>query len=156
LHWLITSVLRTSTGERLVREFRGRIFRHLQSLSIRYHDSRGSSDSLYRLQYDAMAIQYIAIDCVIPFATAFLTVAGMIVVTFQLDLELAAVALAATPVLAGITAGFRGLLRRRSKHVKDLETRSMSVFQEVLGAIRVVKAFTREDQETGRYARRSD
>ena len=156
LHWLIASVLRTSTGDRLVREFRGRIFRHLQSLSIRYHDSRGSSDSLYRLQYDAMAIQYIAIDGVIPFATALLTVVGMIVITFRLDVELAAVALAATPALIGVTVGFRGLLRRGSNHVKDLETSSMSVLQEVLGAIRVVKAFTREDQETGRYARRSD
>jgi ATP-binding cassette subfamily B protein len=156
LHWVVTSVLRTYTGDRLVREFRGRLFRHLQRLSIRYHDSRGSSDSLYRLQYDAMALQYISIDCAIPFVTSLLTVVGMIVITFRLDFQLAAVALTATPLLMAITIGFRGRLRRHSKQVKDLETGSMSVLQEVLGAIRVVKAFTREDSETGRYNKRSN
>ena len=53
-------------GERLVLDFRAACSAHVQRLSLSYHDARGTSDSTYRIQYDAPAIQYIVIDGVIP------------------------------------------------------------------------------------------
>src|SRR6266498_1157957 len=75
LQELATSLLRTYAGERLVLGFRAQLFRHLQRLSLTYSDSKGTSDSSYRIQYDAPAIQFIAIDGVIPFFSAGLTIA---------------------------------------------------------------------------------
>src|SRR5919198_1770592 len=49
------SLLRTYTGEKLVLSFRAKLFRHVQRLSIAYHDARGTADSLYRIQTDALA-----------------------------------------------------------------------------------------------------
>src|SRR5262249_38280481 len=49
--WLLGSY----TGERLLLEFRAKLFRHLQRLSLAYHDRQGTTDSLYRIQYDAPA-----------------------------------------------------------------------------------------------------
>src|SRR5690348_14398274 len=45
-------VLTTYTGEKLLLQFRSRLFRHAERLSLAYHDSRGTADSTYRIQYD--------------------------------------------------------------------------------------------------------
>jgi ATP-binding cassette, subfamily B, bacterial len=63
---LAFAVLRSYTGEKLVLAFRAKLFRHSQGLSLTYHDTAGTADSTYRIQYDAPAIQWIAIDAFIP------------------------------------------------------------------------------------------
>jgi len=155
LQELASSLLRTYTGEKLVLGFRTQLFRHVQRLSLSYSDSKGTSDSTYRIQYDAPAIQSIAIDGVIPFISAGFTIAAMIYVTARIDWQLALVALTVSPVLFLITRVYRRRLRRRSREVKKLESSALSVVQEVLAAIRVVKAFGQEDREQERFARRS-
>src|SRR6266566_7101349 len=59
-------LLQLYTGEKLALDFRGRLLGHLQRLSILYHDRQGLADSLYRIQVDATAIQYLLIQGVIP------------------------------------------------------------------------------------------
>src|SRR5262249_53165100 len=95
----LTCMLPAYTGERLVLEFRAALFGHVQRLSLAYHDTRGTADSIYRVQYDAPAIQWIAAYGISPFLTAGMTLVGMIVVTARLDAALALVALAVLPVL---------------------------------------------------------
>jgi ATP-binding cassette subfamily B protein len=72
LQGLASSLLQAYTGEKLDLDFRAQLFRHVQRLSLSYHDAQGTADSTYRIQYDASAIWYIAIDGVIPFVTASL------------------------------------------------------------------------------------
>jgi ATP-binding cassette, subfamily B, bacterial len=155
LQELASLLLRTYTGEKLVLDFRAQLFRHLQRLSLLYADLKGTSDSMYRIQYDAPAIQFIVIDGVIPFITAGITIAGMIYVTAQIDWQLALVALGVSPVLFQLTQAYRRRLRKRSREVKKLESSALSVVQEVLAAIHVVKAFGQEDREQERFTRRS-
>ena len=155
LQELASSLLRTYTGELLVLDFRTQLFRHIQRLSLTYADTKGTSDSTYRIQYDAPAIQYIAIDGVIPFIAAGFTIAGMIAVTARIDWQLALVALAIAPVLFLVTQVYRRRLRQRSREVKKLESSALAIVQEVLAALRVVKAFGQEDREQERFFRRS-
>src|SRR4029450_834063 len=63
-------ILRTYTGERLQLDLRARLFGRLQRLSLAYHDTRGTADAGYRVQYDALAIRTVAVDALIPFVTA--------------------------------------------------------------------------------------
>src|SRR5437868_14897925 len=51
--------------------------------------------------------------------------------------------------------GCSRLLRVRSERVKELDTTAMSVIQEVLGSIRVIKAFGQERREYERFVRHS-
>ena len=152
LQQLARTLFTTYLAEQLLFRFRAELFRHMQRLSLAYHDMTGSSDSLYRIQYDAMAIQYVTIDGVIPVVVSLSTLVAMVIVTFRLDPALAAVALTVMPVLFVILRYFRPLLREQSKQVKELESSAMSVVQEVLGAVRVVKAFGQEGREQSRFA----
>jgi ATP-binding cassette subfamily B protein len=148
-------VLTTYTGEKLLLRFRSRLFRHSERLSLTYHDSRGTSDSTYRIQYDATAIQGIAVTGLIPFFTAAVTVVGMIYITARIDWQLALVSLAVVPVLFLAMRAYRKRLRAQWHDAKKLESSALSVVQESLEALRVVKSFGREDHARDRFADRS-
>ncbi len=151
LQQLGSSVLSAYTGEKLVLNFRVRLFRHVQRLSLLYHDSKGTTDSVYRIQYDTASIQNIAVDGIFPFITAAITIASMIYVTARIDWQLALVALAVSPVLFLVAWVYRRRLRRRWGDAKRLDSCAMSVVQEVLAALRVVKAFGQENYEQERF-----
>jgi ATP-binding cassette subfamily B protein len=148
-------VLATYTGEKLLLQFRTRLFSHTERLSLAYHDSRGTADSTYRIQYDATAIPNIAVTGLIPFFTATVTIAGMIYVTARIDWQLALVALTIAPILFLTTRVYQKRLRTQWHEAKRLESTALSVVQESLDALRVVKAFGREDHARDRFATRS-
>jgi ATP-binding cassette subfamily B protein len=147
--------LTAAAGERLVLGFRARIFRHLQRLSLSYHDTVGTADSVYRIQSDAPSIRNVVVDGFIPLVGAVLTLGGMLYITVRIDWELALVALAVSPPLLLAARAYRPRLRSESRRVKRLESSALGVVQEVLGALRVVKAFGQEPGEDARFARRA-
>lgn len=153
---LVASVLSTYTGEHMVLSFRARLFRHVQRLSLAYHDSRGTSDSTYRIFYDTPAIQHITVSGIIPFVEAGFTLVSMLYITYRIDGELALVALAISPILFLIAQANRRRLRHRYRSVSRLQSNAFGVVQEVLGALRVVKAFNQEAREEERFRSRAD
>jgi ATP-binding cassette subfamily B protein len=155
LQELATAMLQAETSERLTLGFKTEIFRHAQRLSLAYHDTKGTADSVYRLVQDAPALQYIVVEGLVPFVTAGLTLIAIVWVTARLDWQLALVALAISPVLFLLSRRYRQRLREGAREVKRLESGAMGVVQEVLGNLRVVKAFGQEDRETSRFRARS-
>jgi ATP-binding cassette, subfamily B, bacterial len=152
---LLSTMLRTSTGERLVLHVRSKLFEKAQALPLGYHDRVGTSDSAYRIQDDAKALQYLAVDTLVSLVTAAATFAAMIYVTARISGTLALVALTVSPVLILAARSFRRRLRTQARGVKKLESGALSVVQEVLGGLRVVKAFGQEHREHDRFVRRA-
>ena len=154
LQGLASTLLQAYIGERLVLDFRARLVNQVQRLSVSYHDSRGTADSLYRIQHDVPAIQNL-VDGVIPSVSAAITLAMMITVTVLLDWQLALVALAISPPLFFLSGVYRPRMRSQWRHAKKLESSALAAVQETLGALRLVKAFRQEERETDRFLRRS-
>jgi ATP-binding cassette subfamily B protein len=152
---MATELLQTYAGERLAQDFRSHLFRHVQRLSLSYHDATGTADSTYRIQYDAPAIQRVIVDGLIPLIGSATTVVAMIWVTARINLSLAIVAVSVSPLLFALSRGFGPRLRKDWKEIKKLDSSAMGVVQEVLAAVRVVKAFGREDRELGRFVDQS-
>ena len=147
--------LQTYVGEKLVWDFRAKLLNHVQRLPLSFHDHYGATDSVYRIQHDAPAVQYVVIQGLIPLCTSLFTLVGMIFVTIRIDTSLALVALGITPLLLLLTVAASQQARKQSETIKALDTRAMSVIQEVMGCIRVIKAFAQEDAEHERFVRRS-
>jgi ATP-binding cassette, subfamily B, bacterial len=148
---LTSTWLRAYIGEKLVLRFRARLLEQGQRLSLSYHDTRGTADTVYRIQHDAPALQFITVDGVIPFVSAALTLGAMVAVTAHLDGQLAIVALAIAPVLFLLSRTFRRRLRKQSRGAKRIESATFSVVQEIFSALRVVKAFGQETRERQRF-----
>ncbi|MCI0781326.1 MAG: ABC transporter ATP-binding protein [Chloroflexi bacterium] len=148
---LAAYVLRARAGEGLILEFRSSLFRHVQRLSLLFHDSTGTADSLYRIQYDAPAIREIMITSVISLLSATVMLVVTIVVITRIDWQLALVALVVSPFLFAFARTYNLKMRPQYRYVRGLESGALQVVQEVLSAFRVVKAFGREDQEQERF-----
>src|SRR5216117_3177640 len=155
LQALANKFMQAYVGERVVLAFRTQLVQHAQRISLSYHDSKGSADSLYRINQDAAVIDKIMVEGIIPFVAAAVTLVMMIVVTLRLDWQLALVALGVSPPLFVLSRLYRPRMRKQARQVKKLESSALAVVQETLGALRVVKAFGQEARETERFMHRA-
>ena len=151
LHATLGYAYTVRTGESIILALRARLFGHVQRLSVAFHDSRGVTDTLYRIQYDTPAIQNISIYGVLPVVTALLTLVSMIYVTASLNWHLAIVALTIIPAMVILTQIYRKRVTPWYQDLKALESGAFGVVQEVLSAVRVVKAYGREEIERTRF-----
>jgi ATP-binding cassette subfamily B protein len=149
------ALLSRYTGARLVLNFRGQVFRHVQRLSLSYHEAKGAADSTYRLLNDASCIQDILVDGSVGLLSALVTFAGLLYITARLDLQLALVALSISPFLLLFSMMYRRLLRHEWRQLKSVESSVMSIAYEVLATLRVVKGFAREEHEHERFSGRA-
>ncbi len=152
----ISWVLETITGEKLVLNFRTILFNHIQRLSLAYHDTKGASDSLYRIQWDTMTVRALILNQVPTLVSAFITLLSMIIVMFMINANFAIIALCVLPPLFILTRLSTKLLRKDWYKVKNAESDAISVIHEVLTSLRVVKSFGQEDHEEKRFINRAN
>jgi len=148
---VIQWVLSTLTGEKIVLNMRSILFNHIQRLSLAYHDKKGTSDALYKIQWDTMSVRNLLISNLSPLLSSIITLIAMIIVMFSINRQFAAIAVCVIPPLYFITSVSTKILRRDWDKVKEDESHAMSVIHEVLGSLRVVKAFGQEDGEGERF-----
>lgn len=152
---LTKMVLYTYIGEKLVLRFRAKLFLHMERLSLSYHDRRSSSESVYRLQNDASALSSVILDGLVPFSAAALTVVAILYVTARIDRQLVLIAIGVSLVIMWSTRWWTGRLRDSWHRSKQMDSSAISLVQEVLGSLRVVKAFGGETQEQERFVLQS-
>jgi ATP-binding cassette subfamily B protein len=156
LYTVVIWILNTYTGEKLVRNFRYLLFNHIQRLSLAYHDRKGTADSVYRIQYDTSAIRTLIIGNLSPILNSSITLVGMIIIMFTINWHFALITCFIIPPMVMLTRISTKKLKKDWKKVKEYESNAMSIIQEVLGAIRVVKAFGQEDGESERFMAKAD
>jgi len=144
-------LLKCYTSQRMILDFRALLFGHAQRLSLQYHDKSGSTDTTYRIQYDAPAVRQFTMDGVIPFISNMLMLCGMFSVMFAIDWQLALISLVLCPALLILVKRWSPILRAGWRDVAERESSAMSVIQETIGALRVVKAFGQEKREHDRF-----
>lgn len=140
-----------STGQALVDDLRGRLYAHIQRLSLSFHARAGVGDLLYRVTADTYAIQTLAMNGVFPVVSAALLLSGMVVVMWSLNPTLTGVALAVAPLLL---LGIVLVNRRLDAAASDARVKESAVYQIVqrnLSAMRVVQAFAAEGLEARRF-----
>ncbi len=154
MNGVVTWVFEIFTGERLVRSFKAKLFNHIQCISLAYHDTKGTSDALYRLQTDTGSIRSLMMGNLTALISSFVSLCTMVAVMFTINWRFALISLCVIPLLLLIT---RESTKRQKgwKKVKEDESKAMSVVHEVLSSLRVVKAFGQEDYESQRFINRS-
>lgn len=152
----ITWLLSIFTGEKLVLNLRTLLFNHIQRLSLAYHDRKGSSDSLYHIQWDTMSIRTLLLGQIPGLISSTITLVCMVAVMFLINWQFAVIALSIIPPLIIITKLSTKRLKKDWHKVKNAESNAMSVIHEVLNSLRVVKAFGQEENENERFTNRSN
>ena len=138
-------------GQSMVNDLRGDLYAHLQHLSLAYHGRQRVGDLLYRVTADSFAVQTMIMNGVLPIISAMILLAGMLLVLLPIDPVLTLLALTIVPALFVLIAGFNRKIVDVATEVRDLDSRVYSLVQWGMAAIKVVQAFTKEDEEHRRF-----
>lgn len=140
----------TSVGQWVTHDLRRMLYAHVQRLSLAYHDQNQTGDLISRVTTDIDAVQSFIVSGLLSVLVDVITLVGMIGVMFYVNWQFTLVALAVVPILFGIVYTYTKRVKKASREVRKHEGQLLSVVQEVLGSIRVVKAFARENYEIQR------
>jgi ATP-binding cassette, subfamily B, bacterial len=138
-------------GQSMVNDLRGDLYAHLQRLSLAYHNRQRVGDLLYRITADSFAVQTMIMNGVLPILSALILLGGMLIVLFPMDPFLTLLSLAIVPVLFALIAGFNKKIVDVATEVRDLDSLVYSLVQWGMAAIKVVQAFTKEEEEHRRF-----
>jgi ATP-binding cassette subfamily B protein/subfamily B ATP-binding cassette protein MsbA len=138
-------------GQSMVNDLRGALYNHLQRLSLAFHNRREVGDLLYRVTADTYSIQTLAMNGIFSILTSLVLLVGMAVVMLQLDWLLTAIALAVCPLLFLTISMMSAHINRAATVAHERESAIYSLVQHGMAAIRVVQAFTKEEEEHRRF-----
>src|SRR3954451_2543207 len=138
-------------GQAMVNDLRGDLYAHLQRLSLGYHGRQRVGDLMFRITADSFAVQTMIMNGLLPILSALVLLGGMLIVLFPIDPMLTVLALTIVPVLFLLIALFNRKIVTVATEVRDLESRVYSLVQWGMSAIKVVQAFTKEDEEHRRF-----
>lgn len=140
-------------GLKALLRVRTELYAYLQSLPLRFHDARRSTDSSFRVAYDAQAIQTYFNRGFATILGSALTLVGTFVVMFRMSPLLAFLSLVVVPFLMMAIARFAGRIRRETAALQAQESDVLARANEGLSSIRVVHAFGRESHEVDLFRR---
>ncbi len=147
--------LTTSVGQWVMHGLRRTLYHHIHRLSLAEHDKKRTGDLIGRVTSDIEAIQSFITTALMGILTSVLTLLGIIGVMLYLNWRFTLISLAVAPVLFLAVYFFTGRIKKASRNVRKKQSELVSLVEEVLSSIRVVKAFAREDYEERRFERQS-
>src|SRR6266850_4972844 len=150
INW-ITNYLFVKIGLQALLKLRTDLYAYLQSLSLKYHDARRSSDSSFRVAYDSQSIQTIYNKGFTNIFASVITLIGTFLIMLRLDWQLTMVSLAIVPLVVGAIYLFAHRIRRESTSIQEQESAVLAQAQEGLSSIRMVHAFGREEFEVRQF-----
>ncbi|MBI3791181.1 MAG: ATP-binding cassette domain-containing protein [Gemmatimonadetes bacterium] len=137
--------------EYVVRDLRDAVYKHLQRLPLAYYARNKAGQLIAKVLTDTDQTKSLATELITRGIQASATVVSYIALMFAISWQLSLMALVVVPVL---TLALQPLLRRLRKGHKRLRNdygEMMSVLQEVIGGVRLVKSFRAEPYEDRRF-----
>src|SRR5712691_6111198 len=147
--------LTTSVGQWVMHDLRRVLYGHIQRLSLAYHDQKRTGDLISRVTSDIDAVQSLIAHVLLGILVNILTLLGMVIVIVYLNWEFTLIALLVAPGLFLVVYHYTHRIKQASRAVRRQEGEVVSVLEEMLSSIRVVKAFAREDYEQERFEKES-
>ncbi|HJM82338.1 MAG TPA: ABC transporter ATP-binding protein [Nitrospinota bacterium] len=138
-------------GQLAVRDIRDHLFKHLQSLSLKFYSSRQTGQLMSRITNDVQVIQDSVSIVVYDLMRESLTMTVLLCVVFYRDWKLALFALTIIPFSAILIDRLGKRLRKISKISQEKMAELNSLLHETFTGIRVVQAFGMEEYETTKF-----
>jgi ABC-type multidrug transport system fused ATPase/permease subunit len=142
-------------GQAVVLELRRRLFAHLLSLSVSFHESYTSGRVISRQTSDVEAISALFEEGLDGLITAVLTLLLVGTGMLLLDWRLGLVVLSGSLPLTWLSAWFRRNSATAYRRIREANALVIAFFVETFGGLRAVQAFRREDRNSEIFERLS-
>src|SRR6266480_4342670 len=150
INWATNYIL-VNVGLQALLKLRTDLYAYLQSLSLKYHDVRRSSDLSFRVAYDSQSIQTIYNKGFTGIFGSVVTLIGTFAIMVRLDWQLTLLSLGIVPLIILAIYFFAHRIRRESTFIQEQESAVLAQAQEGLSSIRMVHAFGREEWEVHQF-----
>jgi ATP-binding cassette, subfamily B, bacterial len=148
---LLNNFTTIKIGQKMVNDLRRDVYSHLQRLSLAFHNRRQVGDLLYRVTADTYSIQSITMNGLFPIVTALLLLTGMFLIMIRIDWVLTLLALAVCPALFLSISLLSGKISKAAMDARQQESEVYSVVQRAMSAMRIIQAFTKEEEEHRKF-----
>jgi subfamily B ATP-binding cassette protein MsbA len=147
---MITGFLGTYTVTRVLLDVRQRIFKHLQSLSLRFYEEYRTGKLISNVISDVALLQGLVGLC-IAMVDQFFTMALVTIMLFLLDWKMALIAMLALPLHFVNFYYFNGYLRQQALSLQEKMSEISANLAENINGIKVVKSFSKERSERRQF-----
>src|SRR5438552_5566722 len=138
-------------GLSTVRDLRNELYERIITQSHRFFSERSTGEMVSRVVSDADAIQAAVSTRMGDLFQESITLLGLTVFVFISNVQLAVISLVVAPVIVATVVHFgkrlRGTTHRLQERMADIAT----LLEETIRGVRIVKAFTMERFEIGRF-----
>ena len=141
---------------RVTKRMKDDIFNALSKLSISYFNKNSTGRLINRVNYDAVKIRNFYIDGVPALIINMLNFVGLTIFLFSINWQLTLIVFVPIPIIVFI---FKHMLPKFWRSFSKLWRRSSSMngmLADTLNGARVVKAFSKEAEETSRFHKYAD
>ncbi|HOE72404.1 MAG TPA: lipid A export permease/ATP-binding protein MsbA [Deltaproteobacteria bacterium] len=139
-------------GQRVIMNVRDALYGHIQTLSMPYFISTPTGVLISRITNDVNMIQSSVTNAVTEFIREALKLVGLVVVVFYRSAELALIAMIVFPLVIYPISQFGKMLKRYSTKSMKVMGDVMSILDEGISGIRIVKAYNMEEHEKRRFS----
>ncbi len=143
-------------GTLVSRQLRNAVYSHLHRLSLSFFTKWQTGALVTRATTDTERLWYFVSSTFIDIILAFLVLIGVGVSLFLMNWRLAIFTLLPIPVMLLMTFLFHQRLHRFFERMWHIWARMTAVAADALPGVRVIKAFSQEDREVGRFKEKSD
>ena len=144
------------TGETTALTVRRLVFSHLQSLSVGYHKSHKTGESLSRVTGDVSTLESFVEIGVAKTVTAMLMLLGVVVIIFVTNPVLAAVSLVVLPMHLMLYLSFKQSIKTGNRQMRENESGMASGLVESLLGAEAMTASAAEEHERTRFFGRAN
>src|SRR4030095_11465845 len=147
----VSSYLMTDVGQRVVRDIRTVVFRHMLGQSAAFFGAQTTGRLMSRLTNDVAQVQRVVSDTAGDLARESLTLVGYVAVLLYYDARLAMVCFTSAPIIVYPLVLLGRRVRRTTRRTQEALEQMSHVSAEALTGHRIVKAFGAESREAAKF-----
>jgi len=145
----------SNLGQQLSHELRNDVFRHLQTLSLKFFDKRPPGTLISRVTRDTEALEGALVESIqIFFSNIFLFI-GIGIVLLCMNWKLTLLVFIPAPVVLVLSKLFWARMMNVWRRTWHLQSRLTATVSDSLSGVRVVRAFAKERREIERFGKHS-
>lgn len=141
----------SDAAQKLTRDLRNRIYEHIQSLPLRFFEDRRTGQLMASITSDVPVVQNTFQSGIIEAIRSPIIAIGALGVMIRLSPTLTLTVALVVPLMVLVIMKASKRMRRASDQIQARQQSITEILQETLAGVRIIKSFTAEESEVGRF-----
>ncbi len=149
-------VILQSTGKKIIKDLRDRIFKHIQKLPVPFFDKIPAGVLVTRVTNDSEAINEMYTEVLVHFVREMVVILGVIIVMFSLNVKMTLVTMAVIPLVILSVKLFRTRARKVFNDIRNRLGRLNAFISENIMAVKIIQVFNMTEDKKKEFGENSE